>query len=172
MSAAQRLLVVAAAAAVLVVGFVVARAGGDEAPAPSQPAAQRDRESAPVEAAPVEGTSDGHARGHERSGGEREEPTATAEAAPPPPETARIRVRGGTAVGGVEQVRVRRGDRVRLTISADAADEVHLHGYDLERPVGPGQPARLRFTADAEGLFELELHGTHTQIATLEVRPR
>jgi hypothetical protein len=38
--------------------------------------------------------------------------------------------------------------------------------------VGPGQPARLRFTADAEGVFELELHGTGTQIATLEVRPR
>jgi FtsP/CotA-like multicopper oxidase with cupredoxin domain len=167
MSAAQRLLLVVASVAVLAVGFVVARSGGDEEePTAAAPAAQRD-----VEPAPVEGTSDGHARGHEERE-ERKEPTATAEAAPPPPETARIRVRGGAPTGGVEQVRVRRGDRVRLTITADQVDEVHLHGYDIERPVGPGRPARLRFTADAEGLFELELHGTHTQIATLEVRPR
>ncbi len=166
MSAVQKLLLVVASVAVLGVGFVLARSGGDEEPTAAAPAAQRE-----PEAAPVEGTSDGHARGYEQA----EEPTATAESAPAPPrpqETARIRVRGGVAAGGIEEVRVRRGDRVRLTITADQADEVHLHGYDIERPVGPGQPARLRFTADAEGIFELELHGTHTQIATLEVRPR
>jgi len=164
-SAVQKLLLVAGAVAVLAVGFVVARSGGDdEGPTVATPAAER-------EAAPVEGTSDGPARGEEAAR-EDDRPTATAESAPPPPETARIRVRGGAPVGGVQEVAVRSGDRVRLTISADAPDEVHLHGYDIERPVAPGQPARLRFTADAEGVFELELHGTHTQIATLEVRPR
>jgi hypothetical protein len=48
---------------------------------------------------------------------------------------------------------------------------VHLHGYDIERPVGPGEPATLRFRADLEGIFEMELHGSGTQIAELEVRP-
>ncbi len=170
MSAVQRLLLIVAAVAVLGGGFVVARSGGEEEePTAATPAAQRE-----AEPAPVEGTTDGHSRAHEESeAGER--PTATAEAAPEPPrppETARIRVRGGVASGGVEEVRVRRGDRVRLTITSDQPDEVHLHGYDIERPVGPGQPARLRFMADAEGIFELELHGSHTPIASLEVRPR
>ncbi len=168
MSAVQKLLLVVAAVAVLGVGFVVARSGSDEEePTAATPAAQTQTDR---EAAPVEGTSDGHARGHEEAA--EEEPTATAQSAPPPPETARIRVRGGVASGGVEEVRVRRGDQVRLTITSDQPDEVHLHGYDLERPVGPGRPARLRFTADAEGIFELELHGSHTPIAGLEVRPR
>ena len=29
-------------------------------------------------------------------------------------------------------------------------DEIHLHGYDIERTAKPGHPARFRFEADAE----------------------
>jgi hypothetical protein len=54
---------------------------------------------------------------------------------------------------------------------ADAADEVHIHGFDLTRDVGPSASARFNFKADIEGRFDVELHGSHTQIALLEVRP-
>jgi plastocyanin len=97
--------------------------------------------------------------------------TATAPAAPPQPAATRIRVRGGEPVGGVETIEVQRGDRIRFTVSSDQPDEVHVHGYDLERPVAPGAPARFSFTADADGIFEVELHGSHAQIASLEVQP-
>ena len=46
-----------------------------------------------------------------------------------------------------------------------------MHGYDLERPVAPDAPARFSFTADADGIFEVELHGSGAQIASLEVQP-
>ena len=63
------------------------------------------------------------------------------------------------------------GDTIRFTVSSDQSDEVHVHGYDLEKPVGPGAPARFSFSADADGIFEVELHGSGAQIASLEVQP-
>ena len=83
-----------------------------------------------------------------------------------------VRLRGGAPVGEVRTLSYRRGDRIRLRITADAPDEVHVHGFDVEKPVGPGKPARFNIEADIEGRFEVELHGTGTQIATLEVRPK
>jgi hypothetical protein len=98
-------------------------------------------------------------------------PTATAPAAQPVPAATRITVRGGSPVGGVQKVDVQQGDTVRLTISSDRPDEVHVHGYDLEKEVGPGAPARFSFTADADGIYEVELHESGNQIASLEVQP-
>ena len=83
-----------------------------------------------------------------------------------------IDVRDGRVPEGAPRLELVRGQRVQIVIRADAADEVHLHGYDIERAVAPGAPARVSFTADAEGIFELELHGTGQQLANVEVRPR
>lgn len=85
--------------------------------------------------------------------------TATAvEPAAPEPVTIRIAVRDGRPVGGIARPKVREGDRVVLVVTADTAGDVHLHGYDLERPVRPGSPARIRFRATIPGRFEIELH--------------
>src|SRR5215210_7572464 len=64
-----------------------------------------------------------------------------------------------------------KGDRIRFTVFSDQSDEVHVHGYDLDRPVGPDVPARFSFTADADGIFEVEPHGSGAQIASWEVLP-
>jgi hypothetical protein len=98
-------------------------------------------------------------------------PTATAPGATPEPAATLLRVRGGNPVGGVKTIEVEKGDRIRFTVSSDQSDEVHVHGYDLEKPVGPDAPARFSFTADADGIFEVELHGSGAQIASLEVQP-
>jgi heme/copper-type cytochrome/quinol oxidase subunit 2 len=102
-------------------------------------------------------------------------PTATTPAPPPPPPAPtfeRVRVRGGQAVGGIKKITVKKGDRARFEVtSTDTSDEVHLHGYDITRDVAPGSAARFSFEANAEGIFEVELHGTHTQIAELTVEP-
>ncbi len=64
------------------------------------------------------------------------------------------------------------GDRVVLGITADSPVELHLHGYDLEREVEPGEPARLSFEADLTGRFEMENHETEEVLGTLVVEPR
>ena len=43
-------------------------------------------------------------------------------------------------------------------MSSDAEHEIHLHGYDIARDAAPGKPARYRFKADVEGVFEIESH--------------
>ena len=42
--------------------------------------------------------------------------------------------------------------------------EVHLHGYDIEKPVRSKTVAvRLPFIAKIKGVFEIELHITESQ---------
>ena len=73
--------------------------------------------------------------------------------------------------GELARLTVERGDRVVLNVTADTVDRVHLHGYDLTADVAPGRPAKIRFTADAPGRFEIELEERGLEVAELEVRP-
>jgi len=56
------------------------------------------------------------------------------------------------------RVEVARGVNVRIVITSDHADEVHVHGYDIEKPIGAGRPTTIEFVADQPGSFEVELH--------------
>lgn len=96
--------------------------------------------------------------------------TATTTTAPAPTVT-RIRLKDGKPVGGEQAIEVRKGDRVRLVVTSDAAGEIHVHGYDLEREAAPGSPARFDFVADIDGRFEVEAHATDTRIAEITVNP-
>jgi len=82
-----------------------------------------------------------------------------------------ILFRDGEVVGGIKRPSVKQGDRVVFVVRSDVSDEVHLHGYDLAVDVAPGEPARIRFTADLVGRFEIELEGRHLPLAELEVEP-
>jgi hypothetical protein len=48
---------------------------------------------------------------------------------------------------------------------------VHVHGFDVAKNVPANRRVRFGFDADIEGVFEVELHGTHTKIAELRIRP-
>jgi hypothetical protein len=68
------------------------------------------------------------------------------------------------------RVEVRRGATVRITVTSDVADDLHVHGYDLRKPLPAGQPASIEFRADRTGLFEVETHDTHLVLFQLVVR--
>lgn len=71
------------------------------------------------------------------------------------------------------EVEVGEGDRVTLKITTSGAPtKVHLHGYDLQREVAPGEPATLSFEADLTGRFEIEDHETDKLLGVLLVQPR
>lgn len=63
------------------------------------------------------------------------------------------------------------GSEVVLRITSDVADDVHLHGYDLETEVPAGGTGELRFTADAPGVFEVEFHESGLLLLRLTVAP-
>jgi FtsP/CotA-like multicopper oxidase with cupredoxin domain len=92
------------------------------------------------------------------------------------PHVERIALRGGVPRGGVRSISVKTGEAVRIVVTSDAPDEVHLHGYDITRNPGPGKPARFAFKAKLEGVFEIESHeaehaGREPLIARLVVEP-
>jgi len=147
-----------AAVAVAVVAVVIAAASGGGDDDEGGQAAQTQTTSQP-----------------ETGTGDQGTPTET-EAAPAEPEATQIQIRGGKVVGGPAAIKVTKGDQVRIVVSADAHDDIHLHGYDIEKPVEPGKPARFNFTADIEGIFELESHvaedaGRDPLVGKLTVEP-
>lgn len=93
---------------------------------------------------------------------------------------------------GEKLIRVNQGDTVTLRWSTDEPAGIHLHGYDIEKTLSPGETTQMTFTADATGKFDITLHpaeedehpqatpgqshNSHaeaeTVIASLEVHPR
>jgi len=150
MSRNGRLLAIAAALVVLAIAFVVLSPGGDDEPATTGTTAS-------TTAATTAST-----------------PTSTAPAPPPPqkPKAAKVVVRDGKPVGGVERIEVKKGERALIEVSSpDTSDEIHLHGYDLKRDLSAGGSVRFMFTADADGIYEIELEGAGVQIGELVVEP-
>jgi hypothetical protein len=64
------------------------------------------------------------------------------------------------------------GDTLTVSISADKAEEIHLHGYDKAFFPKPGQPETLTFPADITGSFVLEIEGPGIELGSLDVAPR
>jgi hypothetical protein len=91
-------------------------------------------------------------------------PTTTAA-----PNVVSVNVRGGS-VEGPTRYRVDVNRELTIRVTSDVADEVHVHGYDLTAPVGPGQPAELTFVAAILGGVEVELERSRRRLLTLEVQ--
>ncbi len=108
------------------------------------------------------------------------EPTTTTEAgggkpdkpeAPQTPSEPTITIKDGQPVGGVADLTFNQGEDVQFVVDSDTADEVHVHGYDIGEDVEAGGSVKFDFPADLEGVFEVELESSATQIAELTVNP-
>ena len=96
---------------------------------------------------------------------------STAATATAPAEIPTITVVGGVPEGGPIRVAGRPGDTLRFAVVSDTADELHVHGHDVLRPLEPGVRTEVEIPADAEGIFEVELHGSGELVARLVVEP-
>ena len=150
MKPGQRIAILAVAAVVLVGGFLLAQGAGDEAVAPTEPT-----QTVTPDTGPSAATAPREPEGQ----------------SPPPPRVEVIRMRGRAPVGEPQTLRYDSGEEIRLLFRSDVAEEVHIHGYDKYVDVPAGGTARARFKADAEGVFEVESHGSGELLAKLEVRP-
>jgi heme/copper-type cytochrome/quinol oxidase subunit 2 len=84
-------------------------------------------------------------------------------------QTVQITVTGNDVQTAERRVKVPLDGKVRLEVTADRADEVHLHGYDRKVDLEPGTPAVLEFTADVPGVFEVELEDASLKLVELQV---
>lgn len=71
-----------------------------------------------------------------------------------------------------EEVAVGEGDPVTLQMTSGEPVEIHVHGYDFEEEIEPGEPATLSFEANTTGRFQIEDHETEEELGTLVVEPR
>ena len=158
MNSGQRIAIILAAVIVLAGGFVLARGSSDDS-------------STSEVTETSEGTGGAQAPATTSTTSATEAETATEEA-PPPPRVETIRIRDGRpASGEARTLEFDSGETVRLRFESNAASEIHIHGYDKYVNVPAGGSARTRFKANAEGIFEIEDHGTGELLANLEVRP-
>jgi hypothetical protein len=161
----QRIGLILAALVVAVVGFLIAspRSDDEDGGQAGQTTTTQTETGVGDETAPTETVTDTE--------------TVTEPPPPPEPEVTRIRIRGAEVVGGPPDITVTSGDVVRIVVSSDAPDDIHLHGYDIERQAAPGRPARFRVKANLEGSFEIESHvaedaGRDPLVARLNVEPK
>ena len=85
-----------------------------------------------------------------------------------------IRLADGAPVGGARELSYEQGDRVRIRVIPDPGlEEVHIHGYEIDRFPDGDKPLVFDFTADLTGGFELEAHGVAGDVllANIKVQP-
>lgn len=85
--------------------------------------------------------------------------------------TPTVRVVDGKPEGGVQKLTFKKGGTVTFRVVSDTADEIHVHGYDVHKDVAKGGSATFDFPAKIDGKFVVELEGSSTQIAELDVNP-
>lgn len=90
---------------------------------------------------------------------------------PAQPKAVVIVVDQGRPRGGIQRPKLEQGGKIVLVIRSDLGEAVHVHGYDLERPITPGKALRIPLTLTIAGRFEIELHHPDALLAVLEVRP-
>jgi hypothetical protein len=81
-----------------------------------------------------------------------------------------LTVTGGKVSGATGRVLVKLGSTVRMQVTADVTEEVHVHGYDLMKETVPGQPVTIEFTANIPGVFEVELEQSKLPLTRLQVQ--
>ena len=62
-----------------------------------------------------------------------------------------------------ETIRVAQGDSVTLLIEVEEPGEFHLHGYDIEEDIEPGEAAEFFFVAEATGRFRITFHAAEEE---------
>ena len=82
-----------------------------------------------------------------------------------------VEVAGGASSAAGQTVNAKIGQQVLIRVASDAADEVHLHGYDLKVDVAAGSSAEIEFVADIPGVFEVELEEAGLLLFELAVSP-
>lgn len=76
---------------------------------------------------------------------------------------------GQVTSSGDDRIEVAAGETLVLEVTSDVVEEVHVHGYDIEVALAPGEPTTIEILGDLPGVWEVELHGSGTKLTELAV---
>jgi len=109
--------------------------------------------------------------GGAQAGAEGGKPAPEAENPAGADDVSTIVVKNGEPVGGVQELEYSAGEQIRFRVTSDAAEEIHVHGYDIAKDVPAGGTVEFDFPAELEGIYEAELEELGVQIAELRINP-
>lgn len=95
------------------------------------------------------------------------------ESAAPKPAKIRIKVVAGEVTSPTDRLPATIGQTVRITVTSDVAEELHVHGIEELFPLPAGERQVLEFVVPAEpgpGLYDVELEASSLLLFQLEVR--
>jgi hypothetical protein len=81
-----------------------------------------------------------------------------------------VSVSGGSVNTAQSRVDVEVGAPVRLVVTSDTDDELHVHGVDAEQPLVAGQPTVLEFVPPEPGVYDVETHDSHLLLVQIAAR--
>jgi len=81
-----------------------------------------------------------------------------------------VSVRDGKVSPKPRRVEVEKDSQVRLLVTSDVDDEIHVHGFEIEAALEAGRTATVEFVADQDGVFEVETHDLGLALVQLQVR--
>lgn len=67
-----------------------------------------------------------------------------------------LALKGGELPKAERTIKVKEGDAVELRWTSDQPMRLHLHGYDIEVAVKPGEPAVMAFKGRMAGRFSVD----------------
>jgi hypothetical protein len=102
-------------------------------------------------------------------------PASGAKTPPGGPAPSGVRVIAITVTGrdvrpAPSRVEIEVGELLRLTVTADREDELHVHGFEVERELTPGKAALVELRGERPGLYEVETHSPPLRLLQVVVR--
>jgi plastocyanin len=72
--------------------------------------------------------------------------------------TVEVTVTGSQVTPAPATVDLAVGETLTVVVTSDHADEVHAHGFEVEKEVEPNVPVTLELTGKEPGVYEIEMH--------------
>jgi hypothetical protein len=104
-------------------------------------------------------------------------PTSPSPTTTPPNRTAspnvrviEVQITHGAVHTAADRVDVLSGEAIRVVVTSDVDDELHVHGADETAVLVAGEPTSLEFSFDEPGVYEVETHDGGLLLFQLSVR--
>jgi hypothetical protein len=81
-----------------------------------------------------------------------------------------VQIADGTVRTGAETVEVSSGEAIRIVVTSDVDDELHVHGVDETAVIVADEPTSLELVFDEPGVYEVETHHGGLLLFQLQVR--
>jgi hypothetical protein len=180
---------------IIIVGAVVIGTGSDSTDAVQEPGTEATAETGPTQSAPATPATGSTGSDNGGGSGNNDEGNGTGGASPSNPDSgqgsggaspgqspdssggaeARVGVVSPVlAAGKVRTIKVEKGQTVMIRATSTTTGEMHVHGYDKEISLKPGEIVRVKLKATIDGEFPIEFHlpaGDEEDVAILQVSP-